>query len=151
MCTQLCMAFATIIDHVGSLESKRLKGGIPLLDFDLPSTILCICPLFCIYLNSWMDICRLCSGVLEVAETHTKTHRNPDKPNITNGPNRPPCDISIGEKVSPIALPSWKPAMASPTALERSVGGNHLQGKAPVLKQHVKPDLSVLQTTIRTI
>nr|GMD12408.1 hypothetical protein DVH24_036078 [Ipomoea batatas]GMD15857.1 hypothetical protein DVH24_036078 [Ipomoea batatas] len=66
------MEFATIRDHVGSLESKRLKG------------------------------------VLEVADTHTRTQRNPDKPNMTNGPNKPPCDIRIGEsgRATPSAMPS---------------------------------------------
>lgn len=120
------MAFATIRDHVGGLESKRLKGGITLPVFVLLSTA-CLGPLFCMYCNSCNEIWWLRSGVLETADTQTSTQRNPHNPNMTNGPNIPPLDIRIGESVSPIALPSWNPAIASPTALERSVWGNHLK------------------------
>lgn len=122
--TQLCMAFATIRDHVGIFESKRLKGGITLTLF--ASTEKDCCLLFSIYSSSYFDIWGLRSGVLDVADNHTNTQRNPDKPKITNGPNIPPCDMRMGESVSPIAHPSWNPAIEMPTALARSVWGNHL-------------------------
>lgn len=54
--TQLCIAFATISDQVGGLDSKRLKGGMPflvsgwLLDRDGTDDLLCI------YLSSNLDI-----------------------------------------------------------------------------------------------
>lgn len=130
--TQLCIAFAKIIAHVGSFESNCLKGGTTLLVFSLFSSTGRISNLFWIYCNSYVDIWRLLSGVLEVADNQTKTQRNPDNPNITKGPYIPPCDMRIGERVSPIALPSWKPAIASPTALARSVWGNHLEQKVLV-------------------
>lgn len=127
--TQLCMAFATIRDHVGSFESKRLKGGIPLTFLgSCVSTGKDFCLLFNIYSSSYFDIWGLRSGVLEVADNHTNTQRNPDNPKITNGPNIPPCDMRMGESVSPIAHPSWNPAIEIPTALDRSVWGNHLKG-----------------------
>lgn len=126
--TQLCMELATIKDQVGSLESKRLKGGIILAFFIWLSTLTDSFLLLCIYFNSHSVIWGLRSGVLDVADIHTKTHRNPDNPKIINGPPTPPCDMRIGERVSPIALPSWNPAIASPTALDRSVCGNHLKG-----------------------
>lgn len=54
--TQLCMAFATIRDQVGSLESKRLKGGTTFLVsgwlFDREG----IDDLLCMYLSSNLDI-----------------------------------------------------------------------------------------------
>lgn len=127
--TQLCMPFATSKDHVGSFESKRLKGGVTLtlLGFNV-SIGKDFFLLFNIYSNSYFDIWGLRSGVLDVADNHTKTQRNPDNPKITNGPNIPPCDIRIGDSVSPIAHPSWNPAIAIPTALDLSVWGNHLEG-----------------------
>lgn len=127
--TQLCIAFATIRDHVGSLESKRWKGGITFAVLGLFSVRKDFCLLSNMYSNSYFDIWGFRSGVLDIADIHTKTQRNPDNPNITNGPNVPPRDMRMGESVSPIALPSWKPAIASPTALARSVWGNHLKEK----------------------
>lgn len=127
--TQLCMELATIRDQVGSLESKCLKGGIILAVFIWLLAVTDFFLLLCIYSNSYLVIWALRSGVLDVADTHTKTHRKPDNPNIIKGPPTPPCDIRIGESVSPIALPSWNPAIASPTAVDRSVCGNHLKRK----------------------
>ena len=43
--------------------------------------------------------------MLDVADNHTNTQRNPDNPKITKGPNIPPCDMRMGESVSPIAHP----------------------------------------------
>ena len=126
--TQLCMEFAMIRDHVGRFESKRLKGGITLTFLGLAvSTEKDLCLLFDIYSSSYFDIWGLRSGVLDVADNHTNTQRNPDNPKITKGPNIPPCDMRMGESVSPIAHPSWNPAIEIPTALDRSVCGNHLK------------------------
>lgn len=115
------MAFATIMDHVGIFESNRLKGGITVAG-------LCLFPIskgFCfslsIYSNSYFDMCGCRSGVLDVADNQTKTHRNPDNPKITNGPKIPACDMRIGDNTSPIAFPDVNPPIAIATALARSV------------------------------
>lgn len=104
--TQLCIALATIRDHVGILDNKRLKGGIMVLVLGLFSTGKEFRLLFSTYSNSYFDIWELRLGVLDIADNQTKTHRNPDNPKITKGPNIPPCDMRIGDRVSPIAFPS---------------------------------------------
>ena len=134
--TQLCIAFAMIRDHVGILESSRLKGGITVFLGTFSTTEGC-CLLLSTYSNSYLDIWRFRSGVLDIADNHTKTHKNPDNPKMTNGPNIPAWDIRIGESTSPIALPNWNPAIAIPTALARSVGGNHLHEKVKSLNHNL--------------
>lgn len=104
--TQLCMELATIRDHVGILDSKRLKGGIIVVVLGLLSERKDLCFLSSIYSNSNLDICELRSGELDMADNQTKTHRNPDNPKITNGPKIPPLAMRIGDSVSPIAHPS---------------------------------------------
>lgn len=130
--TQLCMAFATIIDQVGILESNRLKGGMTLGFAKSFSTFKDFGLMLRIYSSSYRDIWKFWSGVLVVAEIHIITHKKPHNPNIINGPNTPACDMRIGESVSPIALPSWNPPIARPTAWDRSVEGNHLTSKGQI-------------------
>lgn len=86
MFTQLCMAFATIRDQVGSLESKRLKGGMTFPDLGWFLGREGTDDLFCMYFSSDFDMSGQRSGELEVAVTQTKTQRKPDNPNITKGP-----------------------------------------------------------------
>lgn len=100
------MALATIRDHVGILDSKRPKGGIILVVLGLFSTRKDLPFLFSMYSNSYFEIWEFRSGVLDIADNQTKTQRNPDNPKITNGPNIPPFDMRIGDRVSPIAHPS---------------------------------------------
>ena len=100
------MALAIIRDQVGIFESKRLKGGIILFVLGLFSMGNDFHPLFNMYSNSYFDIWVLRSGVLDIADNQTKTHRNPESPKITNDPNIPPFDIRIGDSMSPIAFPS---------------------------------------------
>ena len=130
--TQLCMAFPTMTAQVGILESRRLKGGITPVGFRLFSLV-DVCCLCIMYSSSNFVIWGCRSGVLDVAESQTSIHRKPDNPKITKGPYIPPWDMRIGDSMSPTTFPSWNPAIAIPTALERSVGGNHLQKKKTVL------------------
>jgi hypothetical protein len=118
------MAFAEIKAHVGHLESSLLKGGT-LFRFSLTDWGFTNFWPLVIYSSSYADICA-CSGVPDIAGIHTNTHRNPNNPNITKGPKIPVLDMIIGERSKPMVLPSWKPAIAIPTALDRSVWGNHL-------------------------
>jgi hypothetical protein len=73
------MMLATIRDQVGILESKRPK--------DLFSMGKDFHSLFNMYSNSYSEIWELLTGVHDIADNQTKTHRNPDGQKISNGPN----------------------------------------------------------------
>jgi hypothetical protein len=110
------MVLATIRDQVGILESKCLNGGIILLVLDLFSMGKDFHSLFNMYSNSYSEIWELRSGVHDIADNQTKTHRNPDSPKITNGPNILPFDKRIGDCVSPIAFPKLKSSHCNPNS-----------------------------------
>lgn len=122
--TQLLVMLAKMMAQVGILDNNKRSGGSsPFFGggaFDFPAWI---------NLNSELLIEWLSCGSFVTRSVHVVSHRSPRDEKRKNGPESPIDDITIGVSTNPTTLPRWNPPIDKPTAVARSLHGNHLKHK----------------------